>query len=804
MERGLCNPRTGVLVLTLQIALVLLILLASLVLFITERLRMDVVALIVLASLVLTGLVDPDEAVAGFSNAAVIAVWAMFILSDGLTRTGIANIISNTVLRVAGPHEVRMIAVIMITAGFLSFFMNNIGVAALMLPVVVDVARRTRIPTSLLLMPLSFGTLLGGLTTQIGTPPNLLISDALQTNGFQPFGIFDFTSIGMVLLLAGTAFIALVGRQWLPKLKPERETQRRSQRNLRMLYGLQSRSFKMHVPTGSILVGKTLAQSRIGSAAGLIVLALERRGRSELMPSRQTVLEGGDELLVQGRLDRFHEFQRWSELVIEREAPVLQGLMAGRVRLLEATVADSSSLVSDLLHHSDFRKRYNANVLAIRRDKLVRRANLAHVPLKAGDVLLLQTTPETAEELTTSSDFTACREVTETDLAEVYRMQERIFVVRVPRDSVLAGDTLARSRLGDAFDFRLLALFREGELTIMPEPDEPLTGGALLLIQGREEDLDVLRGLQELEIDRGNTQALNALETDRLTLLEATLDPRSSLVGQPLSELNFRERYDLELVAVWRKGEAIRTNLDQLVLQLGDAMLLLGPREKLLLLERNPDFLLLTPLTQRPVDTSKAPIAAAIMFAVVVAVLAGWLPIYIAAVIGATAMVLTNCLSMEDAYRAIDWRSIFLIAGMLPLGTAMEDSGTAQFLAELTMQLLGPLGIWWVIGGLYVVTALATLIIPTAALVVLMSPVVLSACADLGVAPHTAMMAVAMAASASFATPVAHPTNVLVMGPGGYRFADYLKLGLPLTAVVFVAVMLLLPLLWPIVPLTEP
>ncbi len=768
------------------------------VLFVSEKIRMDLVALMVLGTLVLTKLVTPPEAVAGFSNAAVIAVWAMFILSDGLTRTGIANVIGNTVLRLAGRTESRMIVVIMLTAGVLSAFMNNIGVAALMLPVVIDVARRTRIPASRLLMPLAYGSLLGGLTTMIGTPPNLLISGALEAAGHTPFGLFDFTPIGGLVLIIGTVFVALVGKFILPRKKPEEEIQRRSQRNLRTQYGLQSRAFEMRVPAESILVGKTLGQSRIGSATGLIVLALKRGSATESLPSRQTVLQGGDKLLIQGRLDRFREFQRWSELVIEREAPVLQGLMAGQIKLIEVVVEDTSPLVADLLHHSEFRERYGANVLAIRRGELVRRVNLANVPLRGGDVLLLQATPETVDELERSPEFSDCREVEEKELSEVYRLQERIFVVRVPRESRLAGDTLMRNRLGDAFDFRLLALFREGELKIMPEPDQSLKGGDLLLIQGREEDLDVLRGLQELEVQPGAEPELNVFESDRLSLLEATLDPRSSLVRQPLSEFSFREKYGLELVALWRKGEAIRSNLDQLLLQFGDALLLLGPRQRLAVLERDPEFLVLTPVTHRSVDTAKAPLAGGIMLLVVLSVLTGWLPIYIAAVIGATLMILTHCLTMEEAYRAIDWRAIFLIAGMLPLGTAMEQTGAAALLAEQTMNVLGPLGPWWVIGGLYLITAAGTMIIPTAALVVLMSPIVLSASADLNVAPQTAMMAVALAASASFTSPISHPANILVMGPGGYRFVDYLKLGLPLTAIVFVTVMLLLPIFWPL------
>jgi di/tricarboxylate transporter len=787
--------------LTVDIALVLGILLVALTLFISARLRVDVIALLVLGSLVVTGLVTPSEAVSGFSNGAVIAVWAMFILSDALTRAGIANMIGQSVLRLAGRREMRVTVVIMLTAGALAFFMNKIGVAALMLPVVVDVARRTRIPASRLLMPLTQGALLGGMTTLVATPQNLLISNALATSGFEPFGIFDFTPLGTALLVTGTAFVALLSRHGLPRKKPEQQTQRRSQRNLRMQYGLQARNFEMYVAPDSILVGTSLAQSRIGSAAGLIVLALERRGKTELMPPKQTILQGGDKLYVQGSLDRFREFQRWSELVIEREAPVLQTLMAGQTGLVEVTIVEGSPLESALLHHSEFRKRYNANVLAIRRGDTIRRVSLSQLPLKAGDVLLLQAPADAVAELERSSDFGTPRKVGEREVNEVYRLQERIFVVRVPRESALAGDALSRSRFADAFDFRLLAIFREGELEIMPDMDQPLRGGDLLLIQGREEDLDVLRGLQELEIERDSRPSSDVLESERLGMVEATLHPRSNLVGQSVPEIGFREKYGLELAAVWRNGEAIRMNLEQLVLQLGDALLLIGPRERLRMLEREPDFLLLTPLTQRVINARKAPFAGVIMIGVVVAAFVGWLPIHIAALIGATLMVVSGCLTMEEAYRAVDWRAIFLIAGLLPLGTAMDQSGAAQFLAQQTMTLLGPMGPWWVIGGLYVITIAANMIIPAAALVVLMSPIVLSASAHLGVEPQTAMMALAMASSSSFSSPVSHPANLLIMGPGGYRFADYLKVGLPLAATIFVTVMVLLPRLWPLTPL---
>jgi len=322
----------------------------------------------------------------------------------------------------------------------------------------------------------------------------------------------------------------------------------------------------------------------------------------------------------------------------------------------------------------------------------------------------------------------------------------------------------------------------------------------LLLIEGQQSDLDVLRGMQELEIDTKVPGNLGSFESERLTLMDATLDPRTSLTGRTVGELNFRERYGIELAGIEREGTTIGTELADERLQIGDALLLLGPRDRLKLLSSDSDFLILTPLGQEPPDTRRAPLAALIMAAVVGSVMLGLAPISVAAVIGGTIMVLTGCLNMEQAYRSIDWRAIFLIAGMLPLGTAMQDSGAAVYLANQVMELLGDAGPWPVIMGLYILTAMATMIIPTAALVVLMSPIVLSAMSGMGLQPETAMMAVAMAASASFTSPISHPANILVMGPGGYRFVDYLKVGVPLTIVVFITVMVLLPILWPLVP----
>ncbi len=785
---------------TFDIALILLILAAALVLFVTEVIRMDLVALLVLAALALTGLSSPTQVLSGFSNPAVITVWAMFILSEGLTRTGIANLLGRQVMNIAGHKEASLIIVIMLVCGGLSFFMNNIGVAALMLPVVIDICRRTGVSPSRLLMPMAFGTLLGGLTTLFGTPPNLLISAALADHGYTPFGLFDYTPVGIGALAAGTLFIALLGRNFLPQANRTTETLQHSQRNLRTRYGLQERSFSLRVPNDSILIGNSIADSRISSVAGMVVMALERNGQVDTLPPRTSILKGGDELLVYGRRDRFDDMRSWSDLIVERGAPKLHELIAQRTRLIEVIIADSASLTMSTVGDVGFRRHFGADVLTITHNKTMRRDNLSRAPLRGNDRLLLRGSEESVTKLESSPEFSRVLAISEEDLDGDYRWQDYTFVARVPRESDLGGKSLADSRLAEAFDFHVMAIFRDGHLQLMPELDDIIHGGDQLLIQGRPEDLDVLRGLQELETDTVTSPNLNVFEDDRLVAVESILTPRSVLAGVLVNDIDFRKKYGLELGAIRRAGKVILENLEQQKLQPGDAFVLIGPRQRLAMLNDDANLLLLTPVVFTAINTRRAPVAVAILVGVVVSVLAGWMPISIAAVAGASMMVLSGCLNMDQAYQAIDWRAVFLIAGMLPLGIAMQDSGTAEYLTGMAMRTVGSSSPWVVIAGLYAVTALGTMIIPTAALVVLMSPVVMSVSLEMGFAPHTAMMAVAMAASASFTSPISHPANILIMGPGGYRFSDYIKLGGPLTLIVFVVVMILLPVFWPLQP----
>jgi di/tricarboxylate transporter len=784
---------------TVEIALVLAILVAAVVLFVTEWLRMDVTALLVLASLPVLGLISPVQALSGFSNAAVVTVWAMFIISGGLTRTGVANIVGQQVMRLAGSGELRLVAVIMITAATMSAFMNNVGVAAMLLPVVISIARNTRRPPSRLLMPLAYGSLLGGLTTLIGTPPNILVSDALRDYGLPPFRLFDFTPIGGSIMLAGIAFVAMASRYVLPARDPKEETAQRH-RDFRDLYELSERLFVLHLHSGNPLAGRTLADSRLGAALRLNVLAVIRNGRLHPAPGPDTVLLPDDRLLVQGRPDRPIEFRERRLVTIESDSLHVEEVIAHRIEMAAARVAEASSFAGKTIYQADIRRKLGINVLAVRRNGITTHTGLQDIVLQPGDVLLLQGPRERWESLTASADIDSIQPVAIHEAAEDFRLQESFFALGIPDGSSLAGKSLEQSWLGDGFDLTVMGILRNDKECFMPKPDEILHAGDILVVKGDMESMLVLRGLQDLGIESQQHPALSDLESELVGMSEIMLSPETTLEGKTLRELHFREKYGLTVLAIWRRGRAYRSGLRDTALRFGDFILLYGPREKLKVLSREPDFLVLSETEREPLRLDKASVSVGIMAVILLPVLMGWLPISIAAVTGALLMVLTRCLTMEEAYRYIEWPAVFLIAGMLPLGIAMEQTGAAVFLADKVISLVGGFGPRAVIAGIFILTSIATQIIPTAALVVLMAPIAINTAIDLGISPLTLMMTVAMAASASFSSPVSHPANVLVMGPGGYRFADYLKLGLPLTLLILVLVVALVPIFWPLHP----
>ncbi len=588
-----------------QIGLTLFIIFAAVVLFATEKLRVDVIALLVLISVTLTGLIEPQQAFSGFANPAVITVWAVYIVSGGLFATGIAGMLGERILTIAGNSESRLIAVLMLGAGLLSAFMNNIGATAVLLPAAVGISRRSHIPLSKLLIPLSFASLLGGNMTMIGTPPNVLASNLLTEKGLPGLQFFDFTPTGVVVFMAGTLYMILIGRH--------------------------------------------------------------------LLPTRQ-----------------------------------------------------------------------------------------------------------------------------QQDIQEAYNLREYFSEVRILQQCRLVGKTLAESRLGSDYDLNVIAIIDLDNHRRIPNRDHTFQEGEILVVEGKLEDLMRAKETLGFAIEAEHKLELSEMTGEEEVTVEAVLAPRSRITGKTLRETHFRDRYGFTALAIHRQGRVILERLRDVRLQFGYTLLLRGRKSQLASLQSSEDFLLLEPVNYTSRRLTKAPLAGGILLLVLALTMIAQLHISLAMVIGAVLMVMTGCLTMDEAYQSIDWRSVFLIAGMLPLGLAMENTGTARFLSERIIQLVGSLGPLAVLAGIYILASLITEPMSNAAAAVLMVPIGIDAALSLGADPRPFVLAIVIGASTSFLTPVGHQSNILVMQPGGYRFTDYTKVGAPLNVVLLIAIMIFLPLIWPL------
>ena len=589
---------------TSEIALVLGIIIASMALFATEKLRVDLVALLVLLTLAFTGLVGPEEMFAGFASPAVVTVWAVYIVSGGLFKTGVADILGKAIMRLAGESESRLIALIMLTCGTMSAFMNNIGATAVLMPAVIGISRRTKIPASRLLMPLAVSSLMGGNMTLIGTPPNVLASHILLERGLTTLGFFDYTPMGVIIFGVGILFMVLIGRHLLPAREQPKERQ----------------------------------------------------------------------------ID--------------------------------------------------------------------------------------------------------------------YQLRKYVSEVRVLPRSVLAGKTLVESRLGADYDLTVLSITRDDELITEPHRDVRIQCNDLLIVSGTVENLMRTKGELALEIQ---TEEVDWPATEKVHTVEATLAPRSLLTGRSLAEAQLRNQYGFTALAIWRHGEIITEALRDVRLKFGDTLLLQGPRHRLPALHAGNDFLLLEPVELEERRRDKTASAIAVMALVLFLASVGRFPTALAMVIGACLMVLSGCLTMDEAYQSIEWRSVFLIACMLPLGMAMETTGTARFLADRIIGATGGMGPMGVMAGILLL-CLLTEFISNAVATVLIVPIAIDIALGLGASPQAFALATVIGVSSSFLTPMGHQANVLVFGAGGYRFSDYLKVGLCLTLVLFATILIILPLVWPLFP----
>lgn len=787
---------------TPQIALTLGILGLAVILLAFERLRADLIALLVLLSLALTGLVSPGEALSGFSNPAVITIWAMFILGAGLARTGVASLLGRNLLRLGGPGEGRLVSLMMLGAAFFSAFMNSTAIVAMFLPVISYIARKKNLLPSKLLMPLAYATLLGGVNTLISTPPNILVNNALQEFNGQSFQFFDFLYTGLPVTLAGIAFLTIFGRRLLPQHNLAELG--RSGQPPGKLFELEDRLFTLKLPPGSALAGRRLGASRLGSALKLNVVSVTHDGKTKYAPTPTTKLHEGDQLLVLGKTDWLEQLISGRQIELEKADGKaheqeqiklnVKNLVSRHISLAELAIAPESELVGQSLVQSNFRDKYKANVLAIWRGEKPFRTNFQDLLLQANDRLLVQANRAQLERLRALPAFVPGRE----DAEKAYQLAERLLLMTIPEGSLLAGKTLAESELAEGIGFSVLAIVRKGKTHLMPKPAERLRAGDQLVVEGRLEDLELLKAIRELRIEGDHAPDLGELETDEIGLVEAVISPHSKLGGKSLRDLNFREKFGLNVLAIWRGGRAYRSNLREMPLHNGDSVLIYGNRDRIKMLAAEGEFLMLSPEIQEAPRRDKALLAGLIMAAVVASVGLGYVPIGIAAIAGAAAMVLTRCLTMEEAQKSIQWPVVFMIAGMLPLGVALQNSGAAAFLGNYVFAQAGFWSTTQLLAVLFLITNLLAQFIPPPVVAVIVPNLVLSNTAGLQASPEGLLLTIAIASALPFLSPISHPANLLIMGPGGYRFTDYTKVGLPLTILIMLVTILVVPYFWPL------
>jgi di/tricarboxylate transporter len=580
------------------IALTLGIIAFALVCFVAEWFPVDLTAIAITVLLMVCGLVTPEEGISGFGNSATITVLAMFILSAGISKTGILLSIRNFLMEWGGRAIARQIFVMGMIVGPITAFINNTAVVAVFLPIIEDLSKKQNVSPSKLMIPLSYATILGGMLTVVGTSTNVLASGLSAQLGFGEFQLFEFTQLGIVIFGIGIFYLTVIA----PKLLPMRR----------------------------------------GSNATL--------------------------------------------------------------------------------------------------------------------------------------------------LGENYGLKEYVSEVVITPRSSLIGQSIRTSGIQRKFDIDVLEVVRNGTHFPQPLADKKLRRGDVLIVRSSKEDLlniKVEQGLEILPDVKFNQESSEVIEAELATgeegIAEVLILSNSRLSGSTLKEIRFRQRYNATVLAIRRGQELIRERLGRVPLRFGDLLLVQGPRESFLGLQTTRELLV---LEQRDIESQrreKAWVAIAIILGVIVLAAFNVVPILVSALAGVVMMVLTGCLKPGEVYGAVRWDIIFLLAGLIPLGIAMEKSGTTRWIADQLLMLSGNLSGYWILLLFYIATTILTEILSNNASVVLMIPIAVEVAKSLSFNPIAFMFAVTFAASNSYMTPIGYQTNTMVYGPGGYRFLDFTRVGAPLS-----------------------
>ena len=597
----------------------LIILVLSAVFFMSGKVRSDLVALCALISLLIFQILTPEEALSGFSNSVVIMMVGLFVVGGAIFQTGLAKMISSKILKLAGKSELRLFLLVMLVTSAIGAFVSNTGTVALMLPIVVSLAVSAGMNPSRLLMPLAFASSMGGMMTLIGTPPNLVIQNALTSAGFEPLSFFSFLPVGLICVTVGTLVLMPLTKWFLSK-KGKKQEVNASGKSLNQLvkeYGLSSNLFRLRADTSSLLVGKTIIDLDVRRKYGLNILEVRRGDVSQnrflktitqKLAEPDTVMQEQDVLYVTGEVESVERFAEDYLLEMldghttEEAAKANNSLDFYYIGIAEIVLMPSSNLANRTVKDADLRGKFNVNVLGIRRKKEYILQDLGNEKMHSGDVLLVQGTWQ--------------------DIARLSK-----------------------------------------------------------------EDADWV------------------------------------VLGQPLNE-------------------AAKVTLDY-----------------------------------------KAPVAAAIMVLMVAMMVFDFIPVapVTAVMIAGVLMVITGCFrNVEAAYKTINWETIVLFAGMLPMSLALEKTGASEYISNSLVTGLGSYGPIVLMAGIYFTTSLMTMFISNTVTAVLMAPIALQSALQIGVSPVPFLFAVTVAASMCFASPFSTPPNALVMPAGQYTFMDYIKVGLPL------------------------
>jgi di/tricarboxylate transporter len=576
----------------------------ALVLFVWGRWRYDIVALLALLFLVLWGVVPSDEAFNGFGHPAVITVAAVLVISKSLEASGLVTVLGQLMNKAAKNIYIQVTALSLITA-VASAFMNNIGALAILMPVAIHIAKKNGYPPSYILMPIAFASLLGGMITLIGTPPNIIIATFRADYTGEAFAMFDFAPVGIILTAAGILFITLLGWKLLPKRKGERS---------------------------------------------------------------------------------------------------------------------------------------------------------------------------------------------EDDLFEI---ENYITEVRVTKDSKIKGERCGEILDDPDIDITLLGMVRRSKRMHAPSRSETLRTNDILILKADTENLQSFIEKTGLKLAGKKKFRKDAEGSEEIEMREAVIMPESPLIGSTAENIRMRARYGINLLAVARRDQKIRQRINKIRFVTGDVLLLQG---RSIHIDEIITTMNCLPLVQRNLNIGKPrqiALGLSIFAAAILAIVFDVIPVQVSFSIAAVLMIITGILPVKELYSSIDWPVIVLLGAMIPAGVAFETTGGADLIASQILVLGNELPVWFLVGLVMLITMFLSDLINNAATVVLMAPIGITIAGGLGISPDPMLMAIAIGASCAFLTPIGHQSNALVMGPGGYKFSDYWRMGLPLEIIILVLGTPLILIFWP-------